>query len=134
MAFFSQCMLQMAIELASHDPTYESMIVKFGGHFIWIAAAMSHMGKEHESMWDEEDGFFYKVLRLPDGTAKRLKVRSMVGLLPLCASSVFHGAAALPRCRTKTRPVSAKTPQTSRIGSLSSPSKKMGLAELGCVA
>jgi hypothetical protein len=49
------------------------------------------MGKEHESMWDEEDGFFYDVLRLPDGTARRLKVRSLVGLLPLCAVTVFHG-------------------------------------------
>jgi len=91
MAFFSQCMIQIAVELAMHDATYEPMIVKFGEHFIWIAAAMSHMGKEHESMWDEEDGFFYDVLRLPDGTAKRLKVRSLVGLLPLCAVTVFHG-------------------------------------------
>ena len=117
MAFFSQCMLQIAVELAMHDPTYEPMIVKFGEHFIWIAAAMSHMGKEHESMWDEEDGFFYDVLRLPDGTAKRLKVRSMVGLLPLCATTRFswRGAAALPRGRTKAHPVSAKAPQTSRI-------------------
>ena len=91
MAFFSQCMLQISIELAMHDSTYEPMIVKFGEHFIWIAAAMGHLGKEHESMWDEEDGFFYDVLRLPDGTATRLKVRSLVGLLPLCATTVFHG-------------------------------------------
>jgi len=91
MGFFSQCMLQISVELAMHDPNYEPMIVKFGEHFISIAAAMGHLGKEHESMWDEEDGFFYDVLRLPDGSAKRLKVRSMVGLLPLCATSVFHG-------------------------------------------
>jgi hypothetical protein len=91
MALFSQCMLQIALELAMHDSTYEPMVVKFGEHFISIAAAMGQLGKEHESMWDEEDGFFYDVLRLPDGTAQRLKVRSLVGLLPLCATSVFHG-------------------------------------------
>jgi len=91
MAFFSQCMLQIAIELAMHDPAYEPMIEKFGQHFIWITAAMNHLGKEQESMWDEEDGFFYDVLRLPGGATQRLKVRSMVGLLPLCATSVFHG-------------------------------------------
>jgi hypothetical protein len=67
------------------------MIVKFAEHFLWISNAMNHLGKESESMWDEEDGFFYDVLRLPDGTAKRLKVRSMVGLLPLCSTTVFHG-------------------------------------------
>jgi hypothetical protein len=91
MAFFSQCMLQIAVELALHDPTYEPMIVKFAEHFIWISAAMGHFGKDHQSMWDEEDGFFYDVLRLPDGSAHRLKVRSLVGLLPLCATSIFHG-------------------------------------------
>ena len=91
MAFFSQCMLQIAVELAMHDSTYEPMIVKFSEHFIWIAAAMGHLGNEHESMWDEEDGFFYDVLQLPDGSAQRLRVRSLVGLLPLCATSVFHG-------------------------------------------
>jgi hypothetical protein len=91
MAFFSQCMLHVSLELAMHDPTYEPMITKFAEHFIWIAAAMNHMGDEHQSMWDEEDGFFYDVLRLPDGTAQRLKVRSLVGLLPLCATTVFHG-------------------------------------------
>src|SRR3954462_11331780 len=51
---------------------------------------MMHAGQD-VGMWDEEDGFFYDVLRLPDGSAKRLKVRSLVGLLPLCAVSVFHG-------------------------------------------
>jgi hypothetical protein len=91
MAFFSQCMLQIATELAMHDPSYEAMIVKFAEHFLWIAGAMSHIGKENANMWDEEDGFFYDVLHLPDGAGMRLKLRSMVGLLPLCATSVFHG-------------------------------------------
>jgi hypothetical protein len=60
---------------------YEDMALKFAAHFIGIARAMNQTGPE--GMWDEEDGFYYDVLRLPDGTARRLKVRSMVGLLPL---------------------------------------------------
>jgi hypothetical protein len=62
------------------------MAVKFAEHFVWIALAMNQMG--NQGMWDEEDGFYYDVLRLPDGSTKRLKVRSMVGLLPLCATTV----------------------------------------------
>ena len=91
MAFYCQCMLQIAIELAMHDPTYERMVVKFAKHFAWITLAMKNLGGEGEGMWDEEDGFFYDVLRRPDGTATRLKVRSLVGLLPLCAATIFRG-------------------------------------------
>ena len=91
MAFFSQCMLQLAIELATHDSAYEPMVVTFCKHFVSIASAMDHVGNESESMWDEEDGFYYDILRLPDGTSTRLKVRSLVGLLPICAATVFHG-------------------------------------------
>jgi hypothetical protein len=89
MAFFCQCMLQIAIELAMSDPTYEHMVVKFFKHFAWLTLAMGNLGSA--KMWDEKDGFFYDVLRLPDGTAVPLKVRSLVGLLPLCASTVLHG-------------------------------------------
>jgi hypothetical protein len=67
------------------------MCVKFVEHFLWIASSLAHAG-EDVGMWDEEDGFFYDVLRLPDNQAQRLKVRSMVGLLPLCAVTVFEGA------------------------------------------
>jgi hypothetical protein len=88
MALFSQNMLELAIELAGHDPTYEDMVFKFAEHFYYIAAAMNRPGPE--GMWDEEDGFYYDILRLPDGSATRLKVRSMVGLLPLCASTVIE--------------------------------------------
>ncbi len=91
MAFFSQCMLQIAIELAMHDPVYKPMVLTFSKQFISIASAMDHMGEESESMWDEEDGFYYDILQLPDGTSTRLKVRSLVGLLPICAATVFHG-------------------------------------------
>jgi mannosylglycerate hydrolase MGH1-like protein len=85
---FAQNMLEIALELTAYDPFYEDMAVKFAEHFIWIAGAMNQMG--NEGMWDEEDGFYYDVLRLPDGNAKRLKVRSMVGLLPLCATTVIE--------------------------------------------
>ncbi|MGE5246887.1 MAG: MGH1-like glycoside hydrolase domain-containing protein, partial [Verrucomicrobiota bacterium] len=91
MALFSQNMLSLALELACHDPVYEDMAAKFGEHFLLISAAIDRLGEHHDEMWDEEDGFFYDVLRLPDGNATRLKVRSMVGLLPFCAVSVFPG-------------------------------------------
>ncbi len=90
MALFCQNMLEIAVELALERPAYLDMAVKFVEHFLWIASSMVHAG-EDVGMWDEEDGFFYDVLRLPDGRAQRLKVRSMVGLLPLCAVTVFEG-------------------------------------------
>jgi Mannosylglycerate hydrolase MGH1-like glycoside hydrolase domain len=90
MALFCQNMLEIAVELAMHRPAYVDMAVKFSEHFLWIASSMVHAG-EDVGMWDEEDGFFYDVLRRPDGHAERLKVRSMVGLLPLCAVTVFDG-------------------------------------------
>ena len=88
MALFSQNMLELAFELTVHDPVYESMIMKFAEHFYYIAAAMNRQGQD--GMWDEEDGFYYDLLRLPDGSAQRLKVRSMVGLLPLCATTTVE--------------------------------------------
>ncbi len=90
MALFCQNMLEIAIELTKTDGDYADMCVKFVEHFLWIASSMTHMGGD-VGMWDEEDGFFYDVLRLPNGQAQRLKVRSMVGLLPLCATSTFDG-------------------------------------------
>src|SRR5262249_19837035 len=79
-----------ASELAMHDPIYVDMAAKFVNHFLLIGSAMVKLGGE-DGMWDEEDGFFYDVLRLPNGYAQRLKVRSMVGLLPLCAATTFDG-------------------------------------------
>jgi len=89
MALFSQNMIQIALELAAHDPVYEEAAGKYIEHFLWIASAMDRMGENQDEMWDEEDGFFYDLLRFPDGSATRLKVRSMVGLLPLCAATVI---------------------------------------------
>jgi len=73
-----------------HDEAYTGMTRKFLQHFLSMAAATIHAGGD-VGMWDEEDGFFYDVLQLPSGEAQRLKVRSMVGLLPLCAVTVFEG-------------------------------------------
>lgn len=88
MALFSQNMTEIAVELAAHDPIYEDMVLKFVEQFYYIAAAMNRPGQD--GMWDDEDGFYYDLLRLPDGSATRLKVRSMVGLLPLCAATVIE--------------------------------------------
>jgi hypothetical protein len=88
MALFCQNMLEITIELALSDPAYVDMALKFCEHYLWIASSMSQLGGE-TGMWDEEDGFYYDVLRLPNGQAQHLKVRSMVGLLPLCAATCF---------------------------------------------
>jgi hypothetical protein len=90
MAFYCQCMLDMAVIIADHDSAYEDVAFKFLENFIWITYAMDKAGEHRDDMWDEQDGFYYDVLRLPNGEAFRLKVRSMVGLLPLCASTVFE--------------------------------------------
>jgi len=87
-ALFCQNMLEIAFELAAHDATYEELASNYAMEFLFIARAMNAIGRE--GMWDEEDGFYYDVLRSPDGTATRLKVRSMVGLLPLCAATVIE--------------------------------------------
>jgi Glycosyl hydrolase family 63 C-terminal domain len=94
MAFYCQNMLEIALILADDDPAYEEHAFKFLQHFMWIAYAMDRIGDNADEMWDEADGFYYDVLRLPDGTARRLKVRSMVGLLPLCACTVFESTTA----------------------------------------
>ena len=89
MALFCQNMLEISAALARERPVYFAMCRKFVEHFLWIASSMVHGGGDI-GMWDEEDGFFYDVLRLPNGSATRLKVRSMVGLLPLCAVTEFE--------------------------------------------
>jgi Mannosylglycerate hydrolase MGH1-like glycoside hydrolase domain len=90
MALYSQWMLQIAIELTKHDPSYIDMALKFIAHFAWIAIAMNPPESE-APLWDEQDGFYYDVMRMPDGQTIQLKVRSLVGLLPICAATVFDG-------------------------------------------
>ncbi|PWT86022.1 MAG: glucosidase, partial [Acidobacteria bacterium] len=69
---------------------YEEIAYRFLEHFVWITYAMDRIGDCHDEMWDERDGFFYDLLHFPNGQAMRLKIRSMVGLLPLCAATVFE--------------------------------------------
>jgi hypothetical protein len=88
MALFCQNMLEIGVELAETDPVYEEICTKFVDHFAFIGTSMNRLGTD--GMWDEEDGFYYDILRLPDGSATRLKVRSLVGLLPLCATTVVE--------------------------------------------
>lgn len=90
MALFCQNMLEISAELAIDDESYAEMTLKFSQHFLWIASSMIHLGND-TGMWDENDGFFYDVLRLPNGESQRLKVRSIVGLLPFCAATTFEG-------------------------------------------
>jgi len=85
MAMYCLNMLAIALELAPEDPAYEDIASKFYVHFLYIAAAMNRIGPNGINMWDEADGFFYDILRLPDGRQFPLKVRSMVGILPLFA-------------------------------------------------
>jgi hypothetical protein len=111
MALFAQNMLEIAVQLALRDADYLDMCLKFLEHYLWIASSMAHCGQT--GMWDEEDGFFYDVLRWPDGRAERLKVRSMVGLLPLCAATVFDGKvfAKYPESRVRMNKFIAARPQ-----------------------
>jgi hypothetical protein len=88
MALYCQWMLQIALELARHDEAYVDMALKFTAHFEWIAIAMDPPGGDG-ALWDEGDGFYYDVMRMPDGARVQLKVRSLVGLMPLCAATVI---------------------------------------------
>ncbi|WP_436533066.1 MGH1-like glycoside hydrolase domain-containing protein [Actinoplanes sp. HUAS TT8] len=85
MALYCQNMLQIALELAVQDPVYAEQAQTYFEHFAYIATGS-------QAMWDEDDGFYYDVLRLPDGSSQRLRVRSMVGLLPLAAATVYDPA------------------------------------------
>ena len=89
MCFFCQNMLEIALELARYDSGYQDIAAKFVEHFLWIVAAMDRIGVQEDELWDEEDGFFYDAVRFPDGSVQRIKIRSMVGLLPLCATAVI---------------------------------------------
>ncbi len=91
MALYCQNMLQIALELADDDPVYVEQAQMLLENLLWIAAATNHMGPDGVRLWDEEDGFFYDVLRRPDGTSVPLKVRSVVGLMPLAAATVLDG-------------------------------------------
>ena len=85
MAMYALNLLAIAMELAKEDPSYEDVASKFWEHFLYIAHAMNNRGDDEIRLWDEQDGFFYDVLHLPEGKPFPMKVRSMVGLIPLFA-------------------------------------------------
>jgi hypothetical protein len=90
MAFYCQNMLSIALILTEYDSSmYEDIAFRFLENFLRISYAMDRVGDRHDEMWDEQDGFFYDLLHFPNGESMRLKVRSMVGLVPLCACTVF---------------------------------------------
>ena len=92
MGFFCLHMMRIAIELSKTNKVYESMATKFFEHFIYIGGAMKRMGGRGYQLWDEEDGFFYDVLRYPSGQFHKFRVRSLVGLIPLYAIDVLDEA------------------------------------------
>jgi len=89
MAMYCLNMLEMALELSKEDPEYEEIAYKFYEHFLQIASAMDRMGINEDELYDEEDGFYYDLLRLASGHAQRLKLRSLVGLLPVAATLII---------------------------------------------
>ncbi|MEV4701756.1 MGH1-like glycoside hydrolase domain-containing protein [Actinoplanes sp. NPDC049316] len=117
MALYCQNMLQIAMELAEEDPVYLEQAQTFFEHFAWIAVAVAHTSGKAETMWDEEDGFFYDLLRLPDGSATRLRVRSMVGLLPLAAATVIppHVTTRYPQLLEGARDFVARHPSVTSV-------------------
>src|SRR5262245_37756081 len=88
MSLYSQNMFEISAELASSEPSYDALTAKFVDDFLWAARAMNRSGPD--GMWDEADGFYYDILRMPDGSATPIKVRSLIGLLPICATSVIE--------------------------------------------
>ena len=133
MSLFSQNMLELAFELTLEDPTYEDMIVKFAEHFFYIASAMNKPGSD--GMWDEEDGFYYDLLRLPNGSATRLKVRSMVGLLPLCATTIVEASTRerIPGVMAQMNERLRRIPELSKTIHPTGP-RHFGVAERGIMA
>lgn len=87
MAFYCQQMFKIALELARHDSAWDDVATKFFSHFLSIAKAVNSFGSQHISLWHEEDGFFYDVLVQPEGDAVPMRVRSMVGLLPILGAT-----------------------------------------------
>jgi hypothetical protein len=124
MAFFALSMMNIALELCLHDPSYQGMAIKFLEHFLWINSAMNRFGGQVDDLWDETDGFFYDVISLPDGRATRLKVRSLVGLLPIAACAIVSPEMVqkLPVFMERVRWLEQNRPElTQRIPSIEEP-------------
>ncbi|GAA2903644.1 glucosidase [Actinoplanes cyaneus] len=116
MALYCQSMLQIALELSVHDPIYVEQAQAYFEHFAWIAVAVNRK-TGNATLWDEEDGFFYDLLRLPDGEARHMRIRSMVGLLPLAAATVYDPAlvARFPQLLANARDFVSRHPSVSSV-------------------
>jgi len=90
MAMYALNMLEISMEIALQQSVFEDMAIKFAEHFLYIAGSISSMGEDSCGLWDDEDGFYYDMLRKPDGGSDRLRLRSMVGLIPMFAQVVFN--------------------------------------------
>lgn len=103
MAMFSLNMLQISLDLSMYNPVYQDMAIKFFEHFLYIAGAMNNVGDTNVSLWDDEDNFYYDVVHAPDEQSQQLKVRSMVGLIPLFAVEILKSETykALPEFRKR---------------------------------
>ncbi len=89
MGMFCLNLMRITLELADENKAYESLAPKFFEHFIYIGAAMNNMGGREYLLWDEDDGFFYDVLRYPDGSFHKFRVRSLIGIVPLYAAETI---------------------------------------------
>ncbi|MFT3748819.1 MAG: glucosidase [Agriterribacter sp.] len=92
MAMYAINMLRISLELAQHNKAYEESAAKFFRHFLNIGWAMHHIGKKDISLWDEEDKFYYDAIQFENGTSQRMKVRSLVGIIPLLAVEIMHSS------------------------------------------
>ena len=92
MAMYALNMLRMSLELAQHNKAYEESAAKFFRHFLNIGWAMHHMGKKDISLWDEQDAFYYDAIQFENGSSQRLRIRSLVGIIPLFAAEIMHSS------------------------------------------
>lgn len=90
MAMYALNLMRIAMEIAQYDPVYEDIAIKFAEHFFYIAGAMANMNNiEGAGLWDDEDGFYYDMVLMPDGSCQRLKLRTIGGLIPLFAVEIL---------------------------------------------
>jgi hypothetical protein len=117
MAMYTLNLMRVALELATHDHVYEDIATKFFEHFLLIAEAMTRLGDSRFGLWDETDEFYYDVLQLPGGSSVPLRVRSIVGLIPLCAVEVLDGQvlARLPEFTKRLRWMFEHRPELARL-------------------
>lgn len=92
MAMYAINMLRISLELAQHNPAYEESAAKFFRHFLNIGWAMHHIGKKDISLWDDEDKFYYDAIQFENGSSQRLKIRSLIGIIPLLAVEIMHSS------------------------------------------